>query len=57
MPKIIRVRKKYVEISSFLGGRPPLIFRLRGTRPPSLPPLSTPMTGVHVRVIAVKHDL
>ena len=27
-------RKKDANISSFLGGRPPLIFRLRGTRPP-----------------------
>ena len=36
-------RKKDAKISSFLGGRPPLIFRLRGTRPPVPPPLSTPM--------------
>ena len=37
MQKIIRVRKKDAETSSFLGGRPPLIFRLRGRfpRPPA----------------------
>ena len=34
--------EKDAEISQFLGGRPPLIFRLRGTRPP-VPPLSMPM--------------
>ena len=32
--KLSCVKKKGTEISSFLGGRPPLIFRLRGTRPP-----------------------
>ena len=40
--KIFVSRKKDAEMSYFLGGRPPLIFRLRGTRPP-VPPLSTPM--------------
>ena len=36
-------RKKDAKISSFLGGgRPPLIFRLRGTRPPSPFFLNTP---------------
>ena len=39
---VIRVKKKDAEISTFLGGRPPLIFRLQGTCPP-VPPLSTPM--------------
>ena len=34
------------EISLLLGGRPPLIFRLRGTRPPSPPP---PAFDAHVR--------
>ena len=30
-------RKKVAEISEFLGGRPRLISRLRGTPPPPLP--------------------
>ena len=30
-------RKKDAKISSFLRGRTPLIFRLRGTRPPHPP--------------------
>ena len=39
--------EKGAGISVILGGRPPLIFRLRGTRPP-VPPLSTPMVPVSV---------
>ena len=35
--------KKDIEISSFLRVTSPADFRLRGTRPPSPPPLSTPM--------------
>ena len=33
--KFSHVRKKDTEISQLLGGHPPLIFHLRGTRPPS----------------------
>ena len=31
-------RKKILKYHNFWGGRPPLIFRLRGTRPPPHPP-------------------
>ena len=40
LKKCIRVKKKVTEISSFLWGRPPLISRLRGTRPPLLVPMT-----------------
>ena len=44
--KLSSVSRKKAEVSSFLGGgRPPLIFRLRGRVPPSSP-LSTPMVLV-----------
>ena len=43
MQKLYVSGKKDTEISLFLGGRPPLIFRLRGDGVPPVPPLSTPM--------------